>query len=303
MKIGYPCINRSIGCSSSRTFRLASYSEERQLATVAGNLECLERILRYNINESIFFFRITSDLVPFASHPVSTGVWEERFRQEFSRIGSLVRDTGIRISMHPDQFVVINSPDHGVVDRSVAELEYHAAVLDLMGLDTDAKIQIHTGGVYGDRTGAMKRFVRVYNRLDDLVQRRLVIENDDRSYTLSDCMAIHRETGVPVLFDIFHHRCNSSGEETADAVGIAAGTWGSRDGILMVDYSSQLPGGRPGRHAETIDEEDFSQFLEETAPINMDIMLEIKDKERSARRAVAIAGGDARFGLAGATSP
>lgn len=295
MKIGYPCINRSIGCSCGRTFRLSSYSGERLEATVRENLRCLEEILRYNQRESILFFRIGSGLVPFASHPVCTADWQETFAGEFREVGRFVREHGMRISMHPDQFVVINAKDPEIVDKSVAELRYHAAVLDAMHLDGSAKVQIHVGGVYGDREASIERFASVYSRLDESILRRLVVENDDSRYTLADCLRIHEETGIPVLFDVFHHRVNPSGIAVAGAVERSGATWRPEDGILMTDYSTPMPGGRRGRHAESLDGADFERFLAGTAPTDMDIMLEIKDKEKSALAAVGIARRDARF--------
>lgn len=295
MKIGYPCINRSIGCSCGRTFRLSSYSGERLEATVRENLRCLEEILRYNQRESILFFRIGSGLVPFASHPVCTADWQETFAGEFREGGRFVREHGMRISMHPDQFVVINAKDPEIVDKSVAELRYHAAVLDAMHLDGSAKVQIHVGGVYGDREASIERFASVYSRLDESILRRLVVENDDSRYTLADCLRIHEETGIPVLFDVFHHRVNPSGVAVAGAVERSGATWRPEDGILMTDYSTPMPGGRRGRHAESLDGADFERFLAGTAPTDMDIMLEIKDKEKSALAAVEIARRDARF--------
>ncbi len=295
MKIGYPCINRSIGCSCGRTFRLSSYSGERLEATVRENLRCLEEILRYNQRESILFFRIGSGLVPFASHPVCTADWQETFAGEFREVGRFVREHGMRISMHPDQFVVINAKDPEIVDKSVAELRYHAAVLDAMHLDGSAKVQIHVGGVYGDREASIERFASVYSRLDESILRRLVVENDDSRYTLADCLRIHEETGIPVLFDVFHHRVNPSGVAVAGAVERSGATWRPEDGILMTDYSTPMPGGRRGRHAESLDGADFERFLAGTAPTDMDIMLEIKDKEKSALAAVEIARRDARF--------
>ncbi len=295
MKIGYPCINRSVGCSSGRTFRLSSYSDERLEETVRENLRCLQEILRFNLRESILFFRIASGLVPFASHPVCTAAWQDTFAGAFREVGRFVREHGMRISMHPDQFVVINAKDPGIVDKSVAELRYHAAVLDTMRLDGSAKIQIHVGGVYGDREASMKRFASVYSLLDESILRRLVVENDDSRYTLADCLRIHEETGVPVLFDVFHHRVNPSGVGVAEAIERSGATWRPEDGILMIDYSTPMPGGRRGRHAESLDGADFEQFLADTAPTDMDIMLEIKDKEKSALVAVGIARRDGRF--------
>ncbi|MFO8011457.1 MAG: UV DNA damage repair endonuclease UvsE [Dehalococcoidia bacterium] len=295
MRIGYPCINLSLDCRGDRTFRLKSYSEERLIATVRNNLECLLEMLRYNSARNILFFRITSDLVPFASHPVNQFNWPEHFKDEFKEIGSYVFDKGMRISMHPDQFIVINSPDTGVWERSLAELVYHAIVLDAMELDISAKIQIHVGGVYGDKYGAISTFIERYQGLPVSVRRRLVIENDDRLYTLSDCLQIGSECGIPVLFDTFHHQVNSSGEGLKQALEAAGGTWQPGDGLPMVDYSSQLPGMRSGQHAQSLDEEDFRRFLTESKPHDFDVMLEIKDKEISCIRAITLARSDRRF--------
>jgi UV DNA damage endonuclease len=296
VKIGYPCINRSIGCTANRTFRLASYSGERLAETVSRNLACLRRILAFNREHGILFFRITSDLVPFASHPVMDFNWQDRFREEFREIGREIRESGTRISMHPDQFILINAPDQGIVGRSIAELRYHAEVLDLMGLDTTAKIQLHVGGVYGDRPGSIRRFVDNAAGLPEPVLRRLVIENDDLRYPLADCLGIHGETGLPVLFDAFHHELNNRGEPLGRALGFATETWGRPDGTPMVDYSSQEEGKRRGTHASTLDPRLFTGFLRDSLPHDMDIMLEIKDKERSALAALGIAREDPRLG-------
>jgi UV DNA damage endonuclease len=217
IRIGYPCINRTIGCTANHTFRLASYSGERLEEAVSSNLECLERILRFNLDNGILFFRISSDIVPFASHPVCSYDWRGRFSGNFMKLGKFIKKSGMRVSMHPDQFVLINALDEDIVRRSELELEYHSDVLDLMGLDSKAKVQIHVGGVYGDKEAAMERFIERYSNLSPRVKKRLVIENDDRLYTLADCLKISKRTGVPVLFDVFHHRCLSSGEKIADA--------------------------------------------------------------------------------------
>jgi UV DNA damage endonuclease len=117
------------------------------------------------------------------------------------------------------------------------------------------------------------------------VRRRLAVENDDRLFTVADCLEISRRTGVPVLFDAFHHRLNNRGEGEAEALARAAATWKRRHGPPMVDYSSQKQGARPGSHAESIDLRHFARFIAGCAGIDFDIMLEIKDKERSALRA------------------
>ena len=287
MKIGYPCLNRFIGCSPGRTFRLASYSAGRLAQAVGWNLDCLERILEFNRDNGLLFFRVSSDLVPFASHPVCLFPWPGTFARRFAALGRFIRRSGMRISMHPDQFTLINSPDPEIFRRSVAELSYHARVLDLLGLDLTARIQIHAGGVYGDKPASLDRFCRRFERLPAAVRQRLAVENDDRLYRIADCLLISRRTGVPVIFDSFHHRLNSGGESAAAGLAMAAATWKKADGPPMVDYSSQKKGERKGSHAESIDLKHFARFMAAAAGMDFDIMLEIKDKERSALRARA----------------
>ncbi|MGM0770272.1 MAG: UV DNA damage repair endonuclease UvsE [Halobacteriota archaeon] len=288
MKLGYPCINRSIGCAANRKFRLASYSEEKLVDTVTNNLDCMQRILEYNLDNELLFFRLSSDTVPFASHPICEFDWPDYFKSKLQDIGRFLIDNNMRISMHPDQFILLNSPNEEITQRSIAELEYHYKLLDAMGLDSTAKIQIHAGGIYKDRSRAIKRFVERYEGLEPALRKRLVIENDDRLYGLRDCLRIHELCNIPVIFDSFHHECLNNGEPLSSALGDAALTWGKKDGVPMIDYSSQEPGARKGRHTTSIDTALFRDFLEVAAGFDLDIMLEIKDKEKSALKAIVI---------------
>lgn len=295
MKIGYPCINRTLACQGNRTFRLRSYSPRRFMETVENNLGCLKDIVHFNVAHGILFFRITSDLIPFASHPVCDMDWQRHFRKAFSEIGVIIRSKGMRISMHPDQFTLINTPGRDIFERSVAELTYHCEVLDLLELDGSAKMQIHVGGVYKNRPESIRRFIDRFHELDPAIVRRLVIENDDRSYTVDECLSIHHETGIPVLFDVFHHSLLNSGRPWPNLLEACAKTWAASDGIPMMDYSSQEKGKRAGSHAQTLDRNDFERFLCHSRPYDFDLMLEIKDKEKSALRAIGYASGDGRL--------
>jgi UV DNA damage endonuclease len=288
MKIGYPCINTSLPGTCSATFRLASFSTEKLVQTVASNLANLQQILEYNVAHGLYFFRMSSGLVPFASHPVNTYPWQDHFRDSLQQIGHYIRIHDLRISMHPDQFVVLNSPSPQIVENSIRELAYQCSIMDLMGLDATAKLQIHGGGVYGDKPAAIRRFLHTYALLPDNIRTRLVIENDDRLYSLQDCLAIHQELGIPVLFDNFHHECLHHGEPMAEALQLAARTWQSHDGVLMLDYSSQAPGERKGKHTQSIILELFREFLSHLNGLDVDIMLEIKDKQVSALQAVRL---------------
>lgn len=296
MKIGYPCINNSILRTDPSTFRLASYSENKLIQTVRSNLTHLSQILDYNVNHGLLFFRISSDLIPFASHPICKLNCFELFQSEFEQLGIFIKKHSIRVSMHPDQFVILNSSNNTIIKRSISELKYHCNVFDAMRLDETAKVQIHVGGVYGNKVEALRRFVGTYNTLDNAIRRRLVIENDDHLYHLNDCLELNRRIDVPIVFDSFHHELLSNGESLKLALRKATSTWDkNRDGLPIVDYSSPHIGndekntkGRKGKHAERIDATSFKKFLKETEGLDFDVMLEIKDKERSALKALMI---------------
>ncbi len=286
MKIGYPCSNLSVDCSPSRTFRLASYSPERLAETVQANLECLEQILQWNLERDIRFFRISSATVPFASHPVMSFDWQHHFADHLARLGAFIQHHGMRINLHPGQYILLNSPKPEVVERSVAELNYHAELLELMGLDHTHKMQIHTGGVYGDKPAATQRFIARYRKLPELVRKRLVIENDERQYALADNLGIHRETGIPLLFDVFHHSIFNQGESLPDTFELCMPTWRGH-GAPMMDYSSQHADKQIGAHTQSIDMADFEATMRQIDGREVDVMLEIKDKEQSALKALA----------------
>jgi UV DNA damage endonuclease len=283
MRIGYPCINTSLNCTANRTMRLANVTSDGLRLKIKENLDCLNKIIDFNIENGILFFRIGSGLIPFASHPVCQIDWIKEFQNEFKAIGQKIKKHNMRISMHPDQFVVLNALNNEIVQRSCLEIEYHTQVLDVLGLDSTAKVQIHLGGVYGDKKKSKHRFKNNLKLLSLESLSRLVVENDDRSYSLQDCLQI----GIPVLFDTLHHSCLNQGESLLEAIKLANNTWSSQDGCLMIDYSSQRPDSRIGRHIESIDEDDFRYFLQQLT-VEADVMLEIKDKEKSALRALRI---------------
>ena len=287
-KIGYPCINYSIGCRPDAGFILRNYSKKRFLNVTRKNLECLFKILEFNLKNNILFFRISSDIIPFASHPVCNVNWIKEFKDLFEEIGYFIRKNDIRISMHPDQFVVLNSENKSVLKNSIRELIYHAEFLDALNLDEKAKIQIHVGGLYDDKDLSIKRFIKNYNKLPEIVKRRLVIENDEKNYSVKDCLKIYEEIGIPIVFDNLHHEVLNNGEDIREAMIMCFKTWQEKDGLPMIDYSQQNKKKRRGSHAETLDPKEFRLFVEKVKDLKFDIMLEIKDKEKSALKALKI---------------
>ena len=267
MRIGYPCINLTMKNPNSSTFRLKSYSEKRFNETVLNNLDHLLSILKFNKINSIYFFRISSDIIPFASHPVCEIDWSDTFKVKLREIGDFITQNNMRVSMHPDQFVILNSKNEDIVKNSIRELEYHCELLDSMDLPYNAKIQIHGGGVYGNKEKAKKNFVNNFSKfVEGNLKKRLVIENDDRSYSLKDCLDINAETDIPIVFDTFHHECLNNGETIQQALSSFVKTWNYPiDGNPIIDYSTQNIGERKGKHAKTLDKNHFLDMYNEFA--------------------------------------
>lgn len=288
MKIGYPCINNQINCTTNTTFRLANYSEENLIEKVTNNLNCLQEILEFNAENGLLFFRLSSAIIPFASHSICKFDWQNYFKDQFQEIGDFIKKHEMRISMHPDQFTLINAQKKDIIERSIADLKYHCEFLNCLNLDDSSKVQIHVGGVYGEKSEAMQRFILNYKKLPEFIRQRLAVENDDRSYSVKDCLEISGQVGIPIIFDSFHHECLNNDESFGEAVNLVSQTWQKKDGVLMTDYSSQDLDGKRCKHVESIDLEKFKKYLQETKEFDFDIMLEIKDKEKSALKSLEI---------------
>jgi UV DNA damage endonuclease len=292
VRIGYAAINRGLadaGISSHARFILRSYSPERFRATLAANLAGLRAILAWNVEHGLLAHRISSQLVPFGSHPVLDVDWAAEFADELADVGAFARSHDLRISFHPGQYTLINSPDEDVHRRSVDDLDYHCRVLEAMGLDTTHKVQIHGGGTYGDVAASVERFAARYRALPERIRSRLVVENDDFGITYREVVAIADRCDVPVLLDNLHLEVTDPDVRLGEALARVLPTWGPDDGVPLLDYSSQDPAKRAGAHAPSIDPVHFEAWLDEVGDVDVDVILEIKDKEPSAVAAAALA--------------
>ena len=240
MKVGYACLVVGVPETNLKTTRKANATPERLTELIEHNLSAIENMLDYNISHGIKFYRISSDIIPFGSDFETNQLdWQSIFEDDFKRIGRKIAEHEIRVSMHPGQYTVLNSKDSGVVKRAIDDLTYHTAFLDSLGVDQSHKIVLHIGGVYGDKVSAVERFVTVYETLGSGIKKRLIIENDDRLYTIEDVLAISSLTGAPVVYDNLHNACNPSDPTKTDAywIKMAQKTWLKADGPMKIHYS------------------------------------------------------------------
>ncbi|MGI5835187.1 MAG: UV DNA damage repair endonuclease UvsE [Chloroflexota bacterium] len=278
--LGYVGQNLSLGLSTSRGTILRNATPERLRSLIRENLANLARILEFNAQHQIYLFRISSRVIPFGSHPVNPLAWWEEFAPELARLGDYIRRHGMRVSTHPGQYTLLNSPDPEIVATSFRDFQWQARFLDSMGLSPEHKMVTHGGGVYGDKSVAIERFIANYRLLPPNVRIRLVLENDERLYTVEDLLGISKRIGIPVVFDWLHHQANPSGpRDLRTLLKRCFATWRKRDGIPAIHFSSQAPGQRLGAHAEYVDPEEFLRFYREVGDMDFDCVLEAKAKD------------------------
>ena len=262
------------------------------------SLAYLRDMLLYLAHSQIHMYRMSSDLAPYATHPTMPQFrgQVEACAAELAAVGELARRHQIRLSFHPGQHVVLNSPDPSLVAHSTADLLVEASILDAMGCGPEAVVVLHVGGIYEDRARARERFVTAFGALPAAVRRRLALENDDTRFGVVDTLWIHGETGVPLIFDTLHHRLNDpDGRSTHGALAACLVTWPA--GITpKIHFSSprtelnvEPAPGRPTplirppqwrNHADYVNPFEFVDFVRAARDLRpFDVMLEVKAKD------------------------
>lgn len=234
-----------------------------RLARLSGlclaNAEALLASLQFCASHGIGAFRINSQILPVKTHPaVGYDVTElpegAVIMARFRECGAFAREQNLRLSFHPDQFVVLNSPNPRTLTHSLAELNYQAEVAEWVGADT---LNIHGGGAYGNKATALSVLRKSIERLPQHVHSRLSLENDDRVYTPADLLPVCKDSGVPLVYDVHHHRCLPDGLSIAEATEHARKTWKSEPLFHVSSPLEGWDGPKPERHHDYINAGDF----------------------------------------------
>jgi UV DNA damage endonuclease len=291
-RLGYVAMTLNLeDCSPSGTLTYKAFSgipegdpQFNRLRRITNrNLANTLRILRYNKALNISVYRLTSKLVPLATHPELAG-WDyiADFRSELEEIGRFIKENNFRISAHPDHFTLINSPAAKVFDDAFRDLDYHVRIFEAMGLDDyKYKLVLHVGGVYGSKKDSADRFCENYEKLPDRVKRRLIVENDDKSFNTYDVLDICRKIKLPMVLDVHHHNCLLDPGELRQVLPEIFKTWDDEEFSPKIHFSSPKSEKSYRSHADYIDYESFMSFLgmAKCAGSDFDIMLEAKAKD------------------------
>lgn len=293
IRLGYACINLSLqaemggprlkGLTARRLQTMEPQERRAHLYQVGrNNLKAVHAAIRWNHQHGIALYRITSELVPLATHPVAAGWdWAEDLSGEFAACAVAARETGMRLTTHPGQYTVLNARDAEVAARAAADLVYHSRVLDLLGGRPDWGMVLHVGGAYGDKEAARKRFVQNFAALPPEVAAKLWVENDDTTWDTAETLDVAQSVGRPMVFDIHHHRVLRE-DDWLPWLERVLPTWGSVRPKLH--FSSPREGARSRHHADYIDAADFAEFLRRTEGYDFDVMLECKSKDQALLR-------------------
>ena len=247
IRLGYVAISNALGkkvtSSSNVTYKTYSKitSEEKKIEKLKSithsNFEGLEKILRYNIENDIHFYRLTSALIP--------------------------------LTTHPDQFNVINSANDEVVKNTIKNLSRQVEWFEDMDYPM-GKMVIHIGGATGGKESALSRFVDNFKTFPHDIQTRLIIENDDKIYTAHETLTLCKQLDIPMVLDVHHHNCNNEGENIYDMLGEIFGTWNKQQLPPKIHFSSPRDGELDRKHADYIDASSFIDFIENSKIVDTD---------------------------------
>ncbi len=267
------------------------------------SLEYVSAILDYLARHRLDMYRLSSELAPYSTHPDMPQFHNmvAESDSELRALGRKARELDMRLSFHPSQYVILNSPDPELTRKSIWDLTSQAEILDRMGMGPEAVLVIHVGGTYGDTVASRARWAETWKTLPEPVRRRLVLENDDLRFSAADVLWVHEQTGVRLIFDYQHFWClNPEQLEMTPTFRRFLSTWpeGVRPKMHFSSPRTELrelkrkdrktkktktvlvPPVWTG-HADFTNPFEFARFMRDMAGLEFDVMMEGKSKDLS----------------------
>ncbi|MGP4075507.1 UV DNA damage repair endonuclease UvsE [Halobacillus sp. K22] len=292
-RLGYVAMSVNLqNASPSQTMTYKRFSAVRDQEAAVRKLEriaqsniqnCI-RLLKHNKAHDIDFFRLSSRLVPLATHE-ALEKWDylAAIKEDLKELGDFAETYGMRLDFHPDHFVVINSIDKEIFKTSMKVLKYHYFLLHHMGIDPAHRCVIHLGGRYQDKVKSLERFIDNWALVPKGIQKMIMIENDDTSYTLEDCLYVCEKLNIPLVFDIHHHLANQDKERWEDHWERILNTWSRSPLSVKMHISSPKSHEEYKSHADFVDLKLFLDFVKNTngSTGQIDCMIEAKQKDEA----------------------
>lgn len=293
VRLGYVALSKALDdvtTSSTITYTNyinKNYNTSKLLEITKNNLDSLYEIIKYNVKNNFHFYRLTSKLVPLATHDKVDFDYITPLLDEYKKIGKLINDNNIRVDTHPDQYAVLNSMDSKIVKNTVEILEYHYKIMDAIGIK-DKLIILHVGSSACGKKASITRFINNFNKLPDHIKKCIAVENDDKVYNIKDVLELCHKINVPMVLDYHHFICNNEKEDINAYLKEIIDTW---DGKLPKMHFSS-PKSKLKKefrsHSDYINKECFIKFINilKKQDKDIDIMLEAKAKDDAVSRLV-----------------
>lgn len=293
VRLGYVALSKAledVTTSSTITYTNyinKNYNTSKLLEITKNNLDSLYEIIKYNVKNNFHFYRLTSKLVPLATHDKVDFDYITPLLDEYKKIGKLINDNNIRVDTHPDQYAVLNSMDSKIVKNTVEILEYHYKIMDAIGIK-DKIIILHVGSSACGKKASITRFINNFNKLPDHIKKCIAVENDDKVYNIKDVLELCHKINIPMVLDYHHFICNNEKEDINDYLKEIIDTW---DGKLPKMHFSS-PKSKLKKefrsHSDYINKECFIKFINilKKQDKDIDIMLEAKAKDDAVSRLV-----------------
>lgn len=295
IRLGYVAISKALdNITSSSSLSYTNYlklPEEERLKkidyTILSNLIDLKKIINYNIKNNIHFYRLTSKLIPLATHQDVDYDYIKPYQALFQEIGTLIKDNQLRVDVHPDQFAVLNSTKKEVVDNTFEILKYHHNILKALNIKNKIII-LHIGSSVLGKTNSLKRFSNNFNKLPKEIRECIALENDDKTYNIEDCLTLCEQLNIPMVLDYHHYICNSGNLDINTYYNRIFNTWKNTNPKIHFSSPKNKTKKDMRSHHDYINPDDFIFFIDniKKLPYDVDIMLEAKAKDDALFRLV-----------------
>ena len=293
IRLGYVAISKSLdNVTSSHSLSYNNFlKSEKDISKIyeriESNLKDLEKIIDYNIKNNVHFYRLTSKLIPLATHNNVNFEYEEKYKDQLNLIGQKIKNNNMRVDIHPDQFAVLNSTKKEVVENTFRILEHQYSILDLLDIKNKVII-LHVGGNVFGKKNSIKRFINNFHKLPKYIQNCITIENDDKIFNIKDTLEICNKLNIPCVLDYHHHICNNDNIDINNYYEKIFLTWKNTNPKIHFSSPKNKTKKELRSHHDYIDVDEFISFIENIKHLqfNIDIMIEAKEKDEAMFRLI-----------------
>lgn len=292
IRLGYVALSKSLDITTSKTITYTNYinnnyAVDKLLEITSNNLDNLYEIIKYNIKNNFHFYRLTSKLVPLATHKDINFDYITPLIDKYKKIGNLINNYNIRVDTHPDQFAVLNSTNKDIVNNTFKILEYHYKILNALNIKNKIII-LHVGSSVLGKENSIKRFINNFYKLPTYIQKSIALENDDKIYNIKDVLMLCKTLNIPFVLDYHHYLCNNDGENIEDYLNDIFLTWNNVTPKVHFSTAKSKLKKDFRSHSNYINDDDFIKFLNilKKYDKDIDIMLEAKEKDDAISRLI-----------------